>query len=253
MSDSGETMVAFLGVPADPKLLAEDLDGLSEAPLRPVSVVVTDTHNRLVTAGSVMTAATLIGGVVVAIYGGEQLVAAGGGTFAVILGVIGLLLVGTHWGWVHVAEYVGLDLDERQERGNREREQDWLATVAPYARFTIRTTVMADASIAVERVTYTPVLTPEDTFTFDLVTEAAATFDADTPAHEIADRVETLRRTARLETDRLSELWDAASSAYDAALLDADDDQEQLAARRAAALALSQHINASLLQPPLVE
>jgi ABC-type microcin C transport system duplicated ATPase subunit YejF len=69
----------------------------------------------------------------------------------------------------------------------------------------------------------------------------------------IADRVETLRREARLETDRQSELWDAASSAYDAALLDADDDQQQLAARRAAAVALSQHINASLLQPPLVE
>jgi hypothetical protein len=253
MSDSGETMVAFLGVPADPKLLSEDLEGLSEAPLRPVSVVVTDTHNRLVTAGSVMTAVTLIGGVILAVYGGEQLVAADGGTLAAALGVIGVLLAGTHWGWVHVAEYLGLGLDERQERVNREREQAWLRTVAPYARFTIRTTVMADASIAVERVTYKPVLTPHHTFTFDRVAEAAATFDADAPAHVIADRVETLRREARLESDRLSELWDAASSAYDAALLDADDDQQQLAARRAAAVALSQHINASLLQPPLVE
>ncbi|HEX3833755.1 MAG TPA: hypothetical protein VHW04_17380 [Solirubrobacteraceae bacterium] len=253
MTDSGETMVAFLGVAADPTLLSEDLDGLPEAQLRPVSVVVTDTHDRLVTAGSVMTAATLIGGVVLAIYGGEQLVAGGGGALAVVLGVIGILLVGTHWGWVHVAEYVGLGLDERQERGNREREHGWLATVSPYARFTIRTTVMADASIAVERVTYKPVLTSQHTFSFDRVTEAVARFDADTPAHVIADRVETLRRDARLETDRQSELWDAASSAYDAALLDADDDQQQLAARRAAALALSQHINASLLQPPLVE
>ncbi len=253
MSDSGDTMVAFLGVPADPELLSEDLDGLPEAALRPVSVVVTDTHNRLVTAGSVMTAATLIGGVLLAIYGGEQLVAGGGGAVAVALGVVGLLLVGTHWGWVHVAEYVGLGLDERQEHGHREREQGWLATVSPYARFTIRTTVMADASIAVERVTYKPVPTSRHTFTFDRVTEAAATFDPDTPAHVIADRVETLRREARLETDRLSGLWDAASSAYDAALLDADDDQQQLAARRAAAVALSQHINASLLEPPLVE
>jgi hypothetical protein len=96
-------------------------------------------------------------------------------------------------------------------------------------------------------------LTSQQTFSFDRVTEAVASFDADTPAHVIADRVETLRREARLETDRQSELWDAASSAYDAALIDADDDQQQLAARRAAAVALSQHINASLLQPPLVE
>jgi hypothetical protein len=253
MSASGETMVEFLGVAADPQLLSEDLDGLSEAPLRPVSVVVTDTHNRLVTAGSAMTAVTLIGGVVLAIYGGEQVVTSAGGALAVVLGLLGLLLVGTHWGWVHVAEYVGLGLDERQERGNHERERSWLATVSPYARFTIRTAVMADASIAVERVTYKPVLTPRHTFTFDRATEAVATFDADTPAHVIADRVETLRRKARLETDRLSGLWDAASSAYDAALLDADDDQQQLAARRAAAVALSEHINASLLQPPLVE
>jgi hypothetical protein len=253
MSDSGATMVAFLGVAADPQLLSEDLDGLSEAPLRPVSVIVADTHNRLVTAGSAMTAATLIGGVLLAIYGGEQLVTGAGGTLAVVLGLIGILLAGTHWGWVHVAEYVGLGLDERQERGNREREQSWLATVAPYARFTIRTTVMADASIAVERVTYKPVLTSRHTFTFDRATEAVATFDADTPTHVIADRVETLRRDARLETDRLAGRWEAASSAYDAALLDADDDQQQLAARRAGALALSQHINASLLEPPLVE
>jgi hypothetical protein len=253
MSDSGETMVAFLGVPADRGLLAEDLDGLPEAALRPVSVVVTDTHDRLVRAGSAMTAATLIGGALLVIYGGEQLIAGGGGALAVVLAVAGILLVATHWGWVHVAEYIGVGLDDRQERGNREREQAWLETVEPHARFTIRTTVMADASIGVERVTYKPVLTSQHTFAFDRVIEAVASFDPDTPAHVIADRVETLRREARLETDRQSELWGAASTAYDAALLDAGDDQQQLAARRAAALALSQHINASLLEPPLVE
>lgn len=253
MSDSGDAMVAFLGVPADRSLLSEDIDGLSEAARRPVSVVVTDTHNRLVAAGSLMTAATLIGGIALALFGAEQLIAAGGGAPAVVLVVIGLLLAGTHWGWVHVAEYVGLGRDERQERANREREAAWLATVAPYARFTIRTTVMADASIAVERVMHKPALTSGHTFTFDRVPEARATFDSDTPAHVIADRVETLRREARLETDRLGELWEAARIAYNAALLDADDDQQQLAARQAAARALSEHINASLLAPPLVE
>ena len=65
--------------------------------------------------------------------------------------------------------------------------------------------------------------------------------------------VETMRRQARLETDRLRELWEAASTAYDAAMLSAHDDQERLAAQRAAATALSEHINASLLEPPLVE
>jgi hypothetical protein len=251
MSGSGETMVEFLGVPADRALLSADLDGLSDPGPRPVSVVATDTHNRLVAAGSLMTAVTLVGGAALAIYGGEQIVFAGGGAVAIVLAVIGVLLVGTHWGWVHVAEYVGLGLDQRQERANSEREDAWLQTVAPYARFTVLTAVMADASTSVERVSYTPVLTSQHTFTFDRVTELEVVFDADTPAHVIADRVETLRRQTRLETDRMHELWDAASTAYAAALGSDEDDQEQLAARRAAALALSQHINASLLEPPV--
>ena len=69
----------------------------------------------------------------------------------------------------------------------------------------------------------------------------------------IATTVETMRRQARLDTDRLGELWEAASTAYAAALLSANDDEQQLAAQRAAATALSEHINASLLEPPLVE
>jgi hypothetical protein len=62
-----------------------------------------------------------------------------------------------------------------------------------------------------------------------------------------------MRREGRLETDRMEELWDAASTAYAAALEDERDDAEHLAARRAAATALSEHINRSLLEPPLVE
>jgi hypothetical protein len=62
-----------------------------------------------------------------------------------------------------------------------------------------------------------------------------------------------MRRQARLDTDRLSELWEAASTAYDAALFSAHDDHQRLIAQRAAAAALSEHITASLLEPPLLE
>src|SRR5207248_9849978 len=48
-------------------------------------------------------------------------------------------------------------------------------------------------------------------------------------------------------------LWEAASSTYEAAVLSVQDDRDRLAAQRAAATALSAHINASLLEPPLVE
>jgi hypothetical protein len=113
--------------------------------------------------------------------------------------------------------------------------------------------VLSDASTRVERVLHQPVLTKKRTFTFVRETDAEKIYDAHTPAAVIATGVETMRRQARLETDRLRGLWEAASSAYQAALLSADDDEQVLAARRAAATALSEHINASLLQPPLVE
>lgn len=253
MVGDSDAMVAFLGVPADRRLLGGELDGAPGTGPRPTPTATTAGHDRLVAAGSLMTAATLIGGAVIAIVGGEQLLFGAGGSLAVVLTVLGILLVGTHWGWVHVAEYAGLGIDQRLERANRERADTWLQAVAPYPRFTVTTSVLADASTRIERVSYTPVLTPEHTFTFTREQEAASTYDADTPAQVIAAQVETLRRQARLETDRLGELWEAASSTYAAVLHSADDDQQRLVARRAAATALSEHLNASLLEPPLLE
>jgi hypothetical protein len=253
MADASEGMVAFLGVAADRRLLNEDLRNLPDAEQRPDPAISTHKHDRLVTAGSVLTGATLIGGAAMLLYGGWQALLNGGGAVDVVLAVIGILLVGTHWGWVHVAEYIGLTIDERQQRAADARRGEWLATIAPYPRFSVTTSVLSDASTRVERVLHRPVLTPAHTFTFVRETQADKTYDADTPAEVIATSVETMRRQARLETDRLRGNWEAASSAYEAALLSAEDDREHLAAQRAAALALSEHINASLLQPPLVE
>jgi len=113
--------------------------------------------------------------------------------------------------------------------------------------------VLDDASTRIERVVHQPVLTALHTFTFVRETDTEKTYDADTSAAAIATTVETMRRQARIETDRLRELWEAASTTYTAALRSADDEQQRLAAQRAAATALSDHINASLLEPPLVE
>ena len=103
------------------------------------------------------------------------------------------------------------------------------------------------------RVLHQPVLTAQHTFTFVRETDAEETYDADTSAEVIASAVETMRRRARLDTDRVHDLWDTTFSAYHAALMSADDDRQRLAAQQAAATALSEHINASLLEPPLVE
>jgi hypothetical protein len=253
MGDASEGMVAFLGVAADRRLLEEDLVNLPDAEQHHEPAISTRKHDRLVAAGSLLTGATLIGGAAMLLYGGAQVLLNGGGAFDGVVAVIGIILTGTHWGWVHVAEYLGLTIDERQQRAADERRREWLASIQPYPRFSVSTSVLSDASTRVERVLHRPVLTKQHTFTFVRETDAEKTYDAHASAEVIATSVETMRRQARLETDRLGELWEAASSAYEAAVLSADDDEQLLAAQRAAATALSEHINASLLEPPLVE
>jgi hypothetical protein len=253
MAETETDIVAFLGVAADRRLLDEDLAKLPEVEQRHVPVVVTHKHDRLVAAGSLLTGTTLFVGGAMLLYGGGEVLFGSGGALDVVLAVIGILLVVTHWGWVHVAEYAGLTIDERQRRDAEVGEREWLATIAPYPRFSVSTTVRSDASTRVQRFRHEPVLVTPHTFTFVRHSDAERTYDVDTPAEVIAAGVETMRRQARLETDRLRGNWEAASSAYEAALLSAHDDQQRLVAQRAAATALSEHINASLLEPPLVE
>ena len=253
MADGGQEMIAFLGVPADRRLLNEDLFNLPAAEQRREPEIATEKHDRLVAAGSLLTGVSLIGGAAMALYGGWQVLFNGGGVLDAVVAVIGILLVATHWGWVHVAEYAGLTIDEHQQRANDKRAVMWLSAIAPYPRFSVSTSVLDDASTRVERIVHQPVLTEQHTFTFIRKTDGEETYSAHAPAAEIATTVETMRRQARIDTDRSSELWEAASTTYAAALNSADDEQQRLAAQRAAATALSEHINASLLEPPLVE
>jgi hypothetical protein len=254
MSSGSQGMLALLGVPPDKRLLEEDLVGLPDAEqLREPPIAMSPKHNRLVAAGSLLTGATLIGGVALALFGGWELLFESGGAVAAILALVGILLAATHWGWVHVAEYVGLTIDDRRERAADQRRRDWLAGIQPYPRFSVRTSVLDDASTRIERILHRPVVTAQHTFTFVRQTDAEETYDAQASAATIAAAVETMRRQARLETDRIRDLWEAASTAYHAALLSTHDEQERVAAQRAAATALSEHINASLLEPPLVD
>jgi hypothetical protein len=252
--DDSDGMVAFLGVAPDRRLLDEDLFNLPDAERHRAPIVSsTHTHDRLVAAGSLLTGVTLIAGAAMVLFGGWRLLFESGGAVDAILVVVGILLAGTHWGWVHVAEYIGLTIDEHQRRLSDASRQEWLATIQPYPRFSVSTRVLDDASTRVERVLHQPVLTAQHTFTFVREMDSEQTCDAHASAAVIATTVERMRREARLESDRLRGYWEAASGAYAAALLNAEDDQQRLAAERAAATALSEHINASLLEPPLVE
>ena len=253
MVDGSQGMLAFLGVAPDTRLLDEDRFNLPDAEQLRVPVASTHEHDRLVAAGSLLTGVSLIGGAAMGLYGGLQVLLGGGGAIDAVLALLGIVLAATHWGWVHVAEYIGLTIDERRQRAIDDRSRAWLARLEPYPRFSVSTSVLDDASTRVVRVLHRPVLTAQRTFTFARETDAEETYDAQVSAEVIASAVETLRHQARIETDRLRELWDAASTAYAAALSSAHDDRQQLAAQRAAATALSEHINASLLEPPLVE
>jgi hypothetical protein len=117
----------------------------------------THEHDRLVAAGSLLTGVTLIGGVAMILYGGGQFLFYGGGAFDAVLVVIGILLAGRQWGWVHVAEYVGLTIDERQQRASDARRREWLASIQPYPRFSVSTSVLDDASTRVQCVLHQPV------------------------------------------------------------------------------------------------
>ena len=128
MADGSQAMIAFLGVPADRRLLHEDLFNLPAAEQRREPEIATEKHDRLVAAGSLLTGVSLIGGAAMALYGGWQVLFNGGGVLDAVVAVIGILLVATHWGWVHVAEYVGPD--HRRTPATRQRR--------PCARVAIR-------------------------------------------------------------------------------------------------------------------
>ena len=160
-------------------------------------------HDRLVTAGSILTGTTLIAGAAILLYAAGEILFGAGGALDVVLAVIGIFLAGTHWGWVHVAEFVGLTIDDRQRRRAEVGERDWLATIEPYPRFSVSTTVLNDASTRVQRFRHEPILVTPKTFTFARHVDSEQTYDADAPAEVIAAGVEAMRRQARLDTDRL--------------------------------------------------
>src|SRR5438270_855496 len=135
MADGSQAMIAFLGIPADRRLVGGDLLNLPEAEQRRDPEIATEKHDRLVAAGSLLTGVSLVGGAAMALYGGWQVLLNGGGAVDAVVAVIGILLAATHWGWVHVAEYVGLTIDEHQQRANDERARAWLAEIQPYPRF----------------------------------------------------------------------------------------------------------------------
>jgi hypothetical protein len=243
----------LVGYEPDERLLAEDLDKLPDAVGRPETVLPSRARGRIVGTGATLTAASLIGGVLLVLAGAIDAVSSGLGLAGVLAIVVGVILIATHWGWVHVAEITANSIEGRSNAEVVDRRRQWLAAIEPYTRFEVSTEVQDDGSIAIYSVRHRPVRAGEDRFTFVRETEHRELHSPDEPAAAVTERAETLRREAALATEREHQRYEIAADAYRTALIGRADDEQRRLAQRAAAEALSGQINSNLRDPPLVE
>jgi hypothetical protein len=199
-----------------------------------------------------MTGVTLIGGLGLTAVGVVGVITDGSPVWFLVL-VLGILLASTHWGWVHVAELTGNTIDARRNASLAERRRQWLREIEPYPQWEVNTSVGEDGSIAIVTVCHRPVTRGESTFSFVREQVAREVHSAEEPAASVTERAELLRRDAAADTRRERERYETARDAYEHALMARGDEQERVAALRAASEALSERINANLRDPPLTE
>lgn len=243
----------LLGREPDERLLGADLRQLPpSAGEPPEPLPESATRRQVVRLGATMTGVTLIGGATLALVGLVELILNGNVVWLVML-VLGLVLAGTHWGWVHVAELTGNSIEARRTASVEERQRQWLLKIEPYPRWEVSTSADEDGSITIVTVCHRPIRHGELTFTFVGEEVAREVHSADEPAAAVAERAEVLRRTAAVRTEAARQNFEAARDAYDEALMVRDDEQQRRAALRAASEALSERINAHLRDPPLTD
>jgi hypothetical protein len=245
--------VELVGRAPDERLLAEDLAQLPEALGRPEALEPSPARGRIVAVGATLTGVTLVAGLALIVLAAVAAFSSGLGAGAIAALAAGLALVGTHWGWVHVAEISAQGLDGRHNRDVIERRRQWLAEIEPYIRWSVSTTAETDGSIAIITVRHLPVASGERGFTFVRETAGREVHSEEEPAATVAERAELLRRRAAAATARERARYEAANDAYQRTLLAHADEQERLAAARAASEALSEQINSNLRDPPLME
>lgn len=243
----------FVGSEPDDRLLADDLDKLPAALGRPETVLPSHARRRIVGAGATLTAVSLVAGVSLVLLGAIETIASGIDLTAVLAFVVGVLLISTHWGWVHVAELTANSVEGRSNAEVFDRRRTWLAAIEPYTHFEVATEVQDDGAIAIYSVRHRPVRAGENRFTFVREVEHREIHPPDEPAAAVTERAETLRREAALATEQERQRYEIAADAYQAALAGRADEEQRRLAQRAASEALSHQINTNLRDPPLVE
>jgi hypothetical protein len=243
----------FVDRTADERLIAGEADNLPASVGRPEPLPEpSPARKRIVAIGATMTGATLLIGIALIAAGIGEAVS-NGVALAIAALAVGVALLGTHWGWVHVAEMTGNAIENRRNSAVLDRRRSWLAQIKPYTRYEVTTNVDEEGSVRIMRLRYEPVATGEGRFTFSRATELEESYCAEEPGATVTERAELLRRQAAADTERERERFELAADAYQTALMSAGDEHERRAARRAASEALSEQINANLRDPPLVE
>ena len=246
-------VVELVGLEPDPRLLAEDAGTLPPAVGRPVEIEPSPARKRVVALGAALTGITLVLGVLLTAFGAVDGFASGFDATSIVALLLGVALITTHWGWVHVAELSGQQIERRANRDVIDRREAWLAEIEPYPRWEVEASTEDDGSIAIVTTRYQPVRKDAREFTFTKQVVGRERHPADQPAATVAERAELVRRQAALDTARERERYEAARDAYEQARLEDADERERLAAARAASEALSERINSNLRDPPLVE
>jgi hypothetical protein len=247
------TGAELIGHLADERLLSEDIDNLPADVGRPETLPPSRIRGRLVGVGATLTGVTLFLGVGLIVLGAIEALTGGFSVLDGVAIVVGALLLATHWGWVHVAEATADAIEGRRNSEILARRRLWLDTIKPYTRYEVTTSVGEDGAISIVRTRHRPVRTREGGFTFVREVESREVHASDEPGAAVAERAELLRRQAAVDTQREREGFEAAADAYETALLTHGDEQQRVAARRAASEALSERINSNLRDPPLVE
>jgi hypothetical protein len=246
-------LLDLVGREPDERLLGEDAAQLPEALGRPYALPSLPARARIVAAGATMTGVTLLGGLALIVLAAVEVVAVGLNATAIAALLVGLILVATHWGWVHVAEVSANALEARRHQDVHADRRRWLAAIEPYTRWSVSTSPGEDGSITIVTARHRPVPVGERGFTFRREIEDRETHSADEPAASVAERAELMRRDAAAATARERERYEIANHAFQRTLLARDDEQQRLAALRAASEALSAQINSNLRDPPLTE
>jgi len=248
-----EDLGELIGLEPDERLADDDLRKLPATVGRPESLPESRARRRIVGTGAALTGVSLISGIALIIAGLVEAIAGGSTVVTLAAIVLGIVLVSTHWGWVHVAELTANNLEGRRGASELDRRQAWLSTIQPYPRWEVSTSTGEDGSIAIVTVSYRPVRQSDRTFTFTREEVARELHSGDEPAATVTERAELIRRQAAADTERERRLYEAGRDAYENAVLAHADERERIAAVRAASEALSERINSNLRDPPLTE